>query len=72
MAFTGGDGSEPGMIEAPAPIGTVIECQACHNDIVIDKDTVVSGAEISHLDASARCMECHQGRASYSQCECWH
>ena len=66
MAFTGGDGSEPGMIEAPAPIGTVIECQACHNDIVIDKDTVVfpSGAEISHLDASARCMECHQGRAS--------
>ena len=66
MDFTGADGSEAGVVDAPAPIGTVIECQACHNDIIIDKDTVVfpSGAEISHLDASARCMECHQGRAS--------
>ncbi len=66
MAFTGADGSEAGVIEAPVPVGSVIECQACHNDIIVDKDTVVfpSGAEIDHLDASARCMECHQGRAS--------
>lgn len=66
MDYTGADGSEVGVVNAPAPIGTVIECQACHNDIIIHKDTVVfpSGAEISELDASARCMECHQGRSS--------
>jgi hypothetical protein len=66
MDFVGADGSEVGVVNAAAPIGTVVECQACHNDMTIHKDTVIfpSGAEISGLDASARCMECHQGRAS--------
>ena len=66
MAFVGADGSEAGVVEGPAPIGTVIECQACHNDMTVHLDTVVfpSGAEISGLDAEARCMQCHQGRHS--------
>ncbi|MCZ7666215.1 MAG: hypothetical protein M5U34_02715 [Chloroflexi bacterium] len=66
MDFTGADGSEMGVVNSAPPIGGVVECQARHNDIIIHKDTVVfpSGAEISGLDASARCMECHQGRAS--------
>lgn len=67
--FTGADGSAAGVVDAAAPIGTVIECQACHNDIVINMDTVIfpSGAEVSGLGAEARCMTCHQGRASTVQ-----
>ncbi len=69
MDYTGADGSEPFVVDAPAPIGTVIECQACHNDAVIHLDTVIfpSGVEVSGLEAEARCMTCHQGRASTVQ-----
>ena len=69
MDYTGADGSEAFVVDAPAPIGTVIECQACHNDIVVNLDTVIfpSGVEVSGLEAEARCMTCHQGRASTVQ-----
>jgi hypothetical protein len=47
-------------------VDTVISCTACHNSATVSKTSVVfpSGVEITGLDASARCMECHQGRAS--------
>lgn len=66
LDFLGADGSEPGVVNAAAPIGTTIECQACHNDVTAEKDSVVfpSGVEVTGLGAEARCMECHQGRAS--------
>jgi len=64
--FLGADGSEAGVVDNPAPVGTVISCVACHNDKTRTKDSVVmpSGLEIKGLGAESRCMECHQGRES--------
>jgi hypothetical protein len=64
--FLGADGSAAGTVDAAAPIGTVIECQACHNSGTAGKSSVVfpSGVEITGLGGEAICMECHQGRAS--------
>lgn len=66
--FHGADGSEFGSIETepPAEENLGIQCKACHNDVVVAKDSVTmpSGAEITGLGDEARCMECHQGRES--------
>ncbi|MBE2237197.1 MAG: hypothetical protein IAE81_05375 [Caldilineaceae bacterium] len=64
--FLGVDDSEAGVVDAPHPIGTVVDCVACHNDVTVSKTSVVmpSGIEITGLGAEARCMECHQGRES--------
>lgn len=64
--FLGADGSEAGTVDAPAPIGTVINCDACHNQVASSLTAVSfpSGVEITDLGESARCMVCHQGRAS--------
>jgi hypothetical protein len=67
--FLGADGSPAGTVDAAAPIGTTIECVACHNDVTLTKTSVVfpSGVEITGLGDESRCMECHQGRASKVQ-----
>lgn len=64
--FLGADGSAAGSVEVAAPIGGGIECVACHNDMTLELDTVTfpSGSVVDGLDAEARCMQCHQGRAS--------
>jgi len=64
--FLGADGSAAGTVDAPAPIGTTVQCVACHNEVTLSKTSVVfpSGIEITNLGDEARCMECHQGRAS--------
>ncbi|MCB0239947.1 MAG: hypothetical protein KDH08_15175, partial [Anaerolineae bacterium] len=64
--FLGADGSEAGVVNAPHPIGSTVECSACHNDATIHKTSVVfpSGIEITDLGDESRCMECHQGRES--------
>ena len=69
MDFVGADGSAAGTVDAAAPIGQVIECQACHNDAASAMTSVVfpSGAEITGLGPEARCMQCHQGNASTVQ-----
>lgn len=69
LDFLGADGSEPGVVDAAAPIGSVVSCETCHNPVAIVHDTVTfpSGATITGLEAEARCMECHQGRASKTQ-----
>jgi hypothetical protein len=66
LDFLGADGSEAQVVNAPAPIGTTVQCEACHNDVTLTKTSVVfpSGIEITNLGDEARCMECHQGRAS--------
>lgn len=66
MDFLGADGSEAGMVDQPAAIGTTIECQACHNPAAdaLTSVTFPSGAIISGLGGSARCMTCHQGNAA--------
>lgn len=69
LDFLGHDGSEAGVVNEAAPIGSVVSCEACHNDATLEKSTVVfpSGIEIAGLGPEARCMECHQGRASTVQ-----
>lgn len=66
LDFLGEDGSEFGTVDAAAPIGTTVNCDACHNDTASALDTVTfpSGAEIHTEDNAARCMVCHQGRSS--------
>jgi hypothetical protein len=65
LDFLGVDGSVAGSVEANVPVGTVVTCTACHNPATVTKETVVfpSGVELN-VGSSARCMECHQGRAS--------
>lgn len=67
--FVGADGSAFGVVDAAAPIGEVIACEACHNDATLELSSVVfpSGAEVTGLNAEARCMQCHQGRNSKVQ-----
>ena len=62
----GVDGSEVGVVDSPAPIDTVVSCVACHNSATVVMDSVVfpSGVEVAGLGDEARCMQCHQGRAS--------
>ncbi|MHC4748788.1 MAG: hypothetical protein ACYTFW_02835, partial [Planctomycetota bacterium] len=66
LDFLGEDGTNAGAVDNPAPIGTTVTCEACHNEATIMMDSVVfpSGVEISGLGDSARCMQCHQGRES--------
>ena len=67
--FVGADSSPAGTVDAAAPIGTVITCEACHNPQTDALSSVVfpSGAEISDLGGEAICMQCHQGLASKVQ-----
>lgn len=69
LDFLGVDGSAAGVVDAPAPIGTTVQCVACHNDVTLTKTSVVfpSGIELTDLGDQSRCMECHQGRTSKVQ-----
>lgn len=64
--FLGADGSAPGVVDRPHPIGTVITCVACHNSGTRALTSVVfpSGLKADNVGADARCMACHQGRTS--------
>ncbi len=65
--FLGADGSEAGVVDAavPAPAGT-IQCETCHNPAAdaLTAVTFPSGVTVDGLGGEARCMVCHQGRAS--------
>ncbi|MFH2006372.1 MAG: Ig-like domain-containing protein [bacterium] len=65
--YLGADGSAQFSVEQAAPIdGGGIECQACHNSAASTLSTVIfpSGVQVDDLGPEARCMTCHQGRAS--------
>jgi len=68
--YIGADGSAANVVDQAAPLGTTVECAACHadpeNGIVHDHTAVVfpSGVEVKDMGPEALCMECHQGRAS--------
>jgi hypothetical protein len=64
--FLGADGSEFGVVNEPSPLGTVVNCNACHNSVTptLDEVTFPSGVTITDAGAEARCMTCHQGRGS--------
>lgn len=67
--FLGLDGTEFGVVDNPAPIGSTVECAACHNEVTLEMTSVVfpSGIEVTDLGDQARCMQCHQGRSSTVQ-----
>lgn len=62
--YVGGDGSTPGVVDHPAPIGAPVDCAACHNSAAeaLTSVTFPSGVVVTDLGASATCMVCHQGR----------
>jgi hypothetical protein len=64
--FLGFDGSTVGEVDVAQPPADGITCEACHNAsaVALTAVTFPSGAEVTDLGAEARCMECHQGRAS--------
>lgn len=64
--FLGVDGTAAGTVDNAAPVGSTIECKACHNDAAAEMDSVVmpSGVVLEDLGSEARCMQCHQGRES--------
>ena len=69
--FVGADGSAPGKVDAPAPIGGGITCSACHNSATSTLSSVSfpSGIVLKGLGPEARCIACHQGRASKASVE---
>lgn len=64
----GADGSTPDQVDGTHPIGGVIACKTCHNDVTLTKDSVVtaSGAELTGLGRTSLCVECHLGNGSKS------
>ncbi|OGO12810.1 MAG: hypothetical protein A2Y53_00280 [Chloroflexi bacterium RBG_16_47_49] len=66
MDYLGYDGSAAGVVDVAQPVSNGINCIACHNDAAVALDTVTfpSGAVVENLGPEARCMVCHQGRAS--------
>jgi predicted CXXCH cytochrome family protein len=64
--YLGGDGSTPFKVDQPAPIGSVVDCQTCHNSAAdaLTQVTFPSGVTLTGLGGEARCMTCHQGRSS--------
>ena len=64
--FLGADGSPAGVVDAAAATGGVISCAACHNTTAdnLTSITFPSGVEVKRLGEEARCITCHQGRAS--------
>ena len=64
--YLGADGTAALKVDNPAPIGSTITCQACHNaqTSALSSVTFHSGEVVNGLDSSARCMICHQGMAS--------
>ena len=69
LDFMGEDGSAPGSVDGPALVGSVISCQACHNDSTHEMASAVfpSGVSVTDLGAEAVCFQCHQGRTSADQ-----
>jgi hypothetical protein len=63
LDFLGADGTPAGVVDHPAPTGTVIACVACHNQktVALSSVTFPSGLKVDNLGANAICMTCHQG-----------
>ncbi len=72
--FLGADGSEAGVVDANVPAADAqgIQCTACHNSAASSltsvafpgKDEEGEAIVVDGLNDAARCMVCHQGRAS--------
>lgn len=60
-----------GKIDHPVPIGTTVECAACHNQgaAALKKVIYPSGQVVQTSSWSGVCTVCHQGRASGNDVE---
>jgi hypothetical protein len=76
--YLGADGSAAGKVDKAAPVGSTIQCAACHNQATLKLSSVqflsttgegdkAEPVVISGLGPEARCMVCHQGRATMTQ-----
>ncbi|NNF70710.1 MAG: polyheme membrane-associated cytochrome C [Rhodobacteraceae bacterium] len=63
--YMGGAMETIGALDHPVPIGTTVNCVACHSTAAGALQSVPfpSGERISGLGTSAVCSVCHQGRA---------
>jgi hypothetical protein len=68
MDYVGADGSPVGVVDNAQPVSNGITCIACHNDaaVALNSVTFPSGAIVDKLGPEARCIVCHDGRASGS------
>jgi hypothetical protein len=66
LDYLGNDDSNEGTVETAHPIGSVIECSACHNNSIAQWPEVQfpSGEIIPNTGSSTSCTVCHQGRQS--------
>ncbi len=64
--FYGLDGSAVAAVDAPVPVGGVIDCDTCHAEGVdaITEVRFPSGVAMTPLPQAATCMTCHHGRQS--------
>ena len=69
LDFTGEDGSQAGVVDNPAAIGTVVGCSTCHHEALEKLDSVAfpSGFSATDTGSSTTCLVCHQGRLSTVQ-----
>ena len=69
MDFVGADGSAADSVEAAAPVGQVIECEACHNDVTVEMTSVLfpSGVEVTGLRTGSTLYAVPPGSALNSQ-----
>jgi hypothetical protein len=66
LDFVGERDTASGSVSQDMPTGTVVSCNACHNNTVHDLQTVTfpSGATVDAREAEAACLLCHQGTES--------
>lgn len=66
LDYMGEDETEFGVVDSAHITGTTVECVACHNPTASNLVSITfpSGIAIDVSNESARCMVCHQGRAS--------
>lgn len=62
--YLGDDGSAAFVVDAAAPLGSVVDCMTCHNAAAstLSQVTFPSGVTLTGLGPEAKCMTCHQGR----------
>jgi hypothetical protein len=66
LDFVGEDGTAAGVVDNEARTGTVVNCNVCHNPSADAMTEVVfpSGETVTDVEASASCLQCHQGLQS--------
>jgi hypothetical protein len=66
LDFAGADGTTVGVVDRAVAPGTTVTCFACHHPSTADVSSVLfpSGVRIRNMGTEARCVQCHQGRAS--------